>query len=128
MSGDDPRPEVAIGHATLRVASIDAAAPFYEALGLRPVMRTAGMAIFELRGGTHLMLFRARGTPRRGPIRSFDLMVDDVDAFSGKLRARGIAVGEARQDRLSGHRYVTVEDPDGHVLTVMSSHTDGRPV
>ena len=63
----DPRPALAIGHVSLRVSDVARAAAFYEALGLRPVMKSPGLAICELRGGTHLMLFRARGTPRKGP-------------------------------------------------------------
>lgn len=124
----DPRPALAIGHVSLRVSDVARAAAFYEALGLRPVMKSPGLAICELRGGTHLMLFRARGTPRKGPVRSFDFMVDDVEALRAQLAAAGLAPADLRDDARAGHRYFEVSDPDGHVLTVFSSHTSGRPV
>jgi len=124
----DPRPALAIGHVSLRVSDVARAAAFYEALGLRPVMKSPGLAICELRGGTHLMLFRARGTPRKGPVRSFDFMVDDVEAFRAHLAAAGLEPADLRDDARGGHRYFEVSDPDGHALTVFSSHTSGRPV
>ena len=124
----DSRPALAIGHVSLRVSDVARAAAFYEALGLRPVMTSPGLAICELRGGTHLMLFRARGKPRKGPVRSVDFMVDDVDAFRAQLTAAGLAPGDLRDDKRSGHRYFEVSDPDGHALTVFSSHIGDRPV
>jgi len=91
-AGADDRPLAAVGHVTLKVTDVPRAADFYSRLGLRMVTARDSMAILELRGGTHLLLFRARGTPRRGRIRSFDLMVDDVDT----LRAR-----EPKRSRVS---------------------------
>ena len=124
----DPRPVVAIGHVSLRVSDVTRAAAFYQALGLRPVMESPGLAIFELRGGTHLLLFPARGKPRKGPVRSFDFMVDDVEAFRAQLATAGLAPNDLRDDARGGHRSFEVSDPDGHVLTVLSSHAGGCPV
>jgi catechol 2,3-dioxygenase-like lactoylglutathione lyase family enzyme len=124
----DRRPAVAIGHVTLRVSEIGPATEFYRALGMRGVMQTKNMAILELRGGTHLLLFRTRGKPRIGPVRSFDFIVDDVDAFRGSLLQRGIAATEIGSDTLSGHRWFQVTDPDGHDLRVYSTHVEGREV
>jgi catechol 2,3-dioxygenase-like lactoylglutathione lyase family enzyme len=124
----DARPEVAIGHVVLEVADPRRAAAFYRALGLRPVVERDGMAILELRGGTHLLLFRRRGRAKGGPVRAFDFMVDDVDgahAAAGRARLRRTPIGE---DAAIGHRWFEVTDPDGHVLRVFSSHTQGRPV
>jgi catechol 2,3-dioxygenase-like lactoylglutathione lyase family enzyme len=122
------RPAVAIGHVTLRVSDVKAAASFYVALGMRPIMERSEMAILELRGGTHLLLFRAKGRPRSGPVRSFDLMVDDVDAARADAVAHGLSPAESKDDPLGGHRYFEVSDPDGHVLSVYSSHVGHRPV
>jgi catechol 2,3-dioxygenase-like lactoylglutathione lyase family enzyme len=124
----DLRPEVAIGHVSLRVSDVARAAAFYQALGLRPVMESPGLAIFELRGGTHLLLFRARVKPRKGPVRSFDFMIDDVEAFRARLATAGLAPNDLRDDTRGGHRYFEVSDPDGHILTVFSTHAGGRPV
>jgi len=122
------RPSIAIGHVTLRVSDVARAAEFYKALGIRAVFEGEGMAILELRGGTHLLLFKAKTKPRRRAIRTFDFMVGDADAFRDDLAARGIETSAVREDRLSGHRMFEVTDPDGHVVTVLSDHTEGRPV
>lgn len=124
----DPRPEVAIGHVSLRVSDVARAAAFYQSVGLRPVMESPGLAILELRGGTHLLLFHARVEQRKGPVRSFDFMVDDVEALRARLAAAGLAPNDLRDDVRGGHRYFEVSDPDGHVLIVFSSHAEGRPV
>jgi catechol 2,3-dioxygenase-like lactoylglutathione lyase family enzyme len=124
----DARPAVAIGHVVLEVADPRRAAAFYRALGLRPVVGRAALAILELRGGTHLLLFRRRGKAKPGPVRAFDFMVDDVDAAhaaAARARLRPTAIGA---DAGIGHRWFEVADPDGHQLRVFSSHTQGRPV
>jgi len=122
------RPLVSIGHVVLRVSDVTRAAEFYSSLGMRVVVEREQIAILELRGGTHLLLFQAKSKPRRGAIRSFDFMVDDADAFHDELQARGVIISPVRDDRISGHRMFDLTDPDGHVLTVLSDHTDGRPV
>jgi uncharacterized glyoxalase superfamily protein PhnB len=95
---------------------------------MHEVMNRPNMAIFELRGGTHLLLFRARGKPRAGPVRSFDFIVDDVDAFRAQLLASGNTASEIRQDARSGHRWFEVADPDGHVMGIYSNHAVDREV
>lgn len=122
------RPSVAIGHVTLRVSDIARSAEFYRRLGLRTIVEKPGLAILELRGGTHLLLFKARSKQRRRVIRSFDFMVDDADALRDELKSSGIVPGDLREDRLSGHRMFDLADPDGHVITILSDHTEGRAV
>jgi catechol 2,3-dioxygenase-like lactoylglutathione lyase family enzyme len=125
---DDSRPPIAIGHVTLRSSDVGAAAKFYRALGLRPIMEREGMAIFELRGGTHLLLFHAKSKPREGPVKSFDFMVDDVDAFRERIAASGVEGAPVAVDERGGHRWFEVRDPDGHRIGIYSSHVGGRNV
>lgn len=122
------RPSISIGHVMLKVSDVPRSADFYGSLGLRPVFQREDMAILELRGGTHLMLFKARRKSRRASTRLFDFMVDDADAFHGDMTTRGVPVGPIREDRVCGHRMFELTDPDGHVLTVFSDHTEGRAV
>ena len=122
------RPKAAIGHVTLRVQDVKKSCAFYAQLGLRRVVEREELAILEFRGGTHLLLFRVKGRPKRGPIKSFDIMVDDTKGHRAALGARNVPVSPLRQDSLSGHQIFEVTDPDGHVLTVLSDHTEGRPV
>src|SRR5580765_7557334 len=122
----DGRPRIGIGHVTLRVSDVAKAEAFYRGLGMRPIVLRDGMAILELRGGTHLLLFHADGQPPAGEIHSFDLMVDEVPTFRDELNRAGADVSEIERDERGGHLYFTVKDPDGYVLTVYSSHVSGR--
>jgi catechol 2,3-dioxygenase-like lactoylglutathione lyase family enzyme len=120
----EPEPAIGVGHISLRVTDVARSVDFYLSLGMReahPPMRN--MAILGLRGGTHLLLFRARRKPKASKL-PFDLIVPDVDALQRSLRERGHVVGPMLTDRFSPHRYFSCEDPDGHVLTLTSDHTD----
>lgn len=122
-------PPIAIGHVTLSVSDVGLAANFYGALGLRPILHREGLAILELRGGTHLVLFRAdEGKPKAGPVGAFDFMVEDIEAAHAALERAGVEGTAIGEDHLAGHLWFEVTDPDGHVLKVFSSHTGGRPV
>ena len=121
-------PPVAVGHVILRVSDVGESERFYLSLGLRPIESRPFMAILEMRGGTHLMLFKARRKPSRGAAPAFDFMVDDVRAFRTSLKKAGIRGTGLGYDRVSGHHAFRITDPDGHVLSVYSSHTGGRPV
>lgn len=122
------RPPIAIGHVTLRVLDVPRAAAFYTELGLRPVMQQPSMAILELRGGTHLMLFQAKRAPRSGAVRSFDFMVSEVEPLRARLAEAGVETTEPANDEVSGHRWFQARDPDGHLLNIYSDHTQGRAV
>ena len=128
MESGDPRPPVAIGHVTLRVEDVARAAIFYTELGLRPVMQNPSMAILELRGGTHLMLFKAKRAPKAGRVGSFDFMVDEVETMRARLARLGVETTEPAEDEVSGHRWFQARDPDGHLLNIYSDHTQGRAV
>ena len=121
-------PPIAIGHVTLRVSDVGLASDFYRALGLRPILKREELAILELRGGTHLVLFRVEGKPEAGPVRDFDFMVEDVEAAHAAMRGAGVEGTAIDEDHVAGHLWFEVTDPDGHVLRVFSSHTGGRPV
>jgi catechol 2,3-dioxygenase-like lactoylglutathione lyase family enzyme len=124
----DGRPAVGIGHVTLRVRDVTEAESFYRALGMRPIMARKEMAILEMRGGTHLLLFRAKGKPKNRPARTFDLMVDDIPVLRAHLSKVGMDVSGVEHDEHGGHIFFSVKDPDGHLLTIYSSHAGDRKV
>jgi catechol 2,3-dioxygenase-like lactoylglutathione lyase family enzyme len=124
----DGRPAVGIGHVTLRVRDIAKAESFYRVLGMRPIMARAEMAILEMRGGTHLLLFHAKGTPKRAPARTFDLMVDDIPILRNRLLKAGMEVSDVERDERGNHVFFSVKDPDGGLLTIYSSHAGDRKV
>src|SRR5918993_5590047 len=111
-------PPIAIGHVTLRVSDVGLAADFYRALGLRPILRREELAILELRGGTHLVLFRAEGKPEAGPVRVFDFMVEDIEAAHAAMTGAGVEGTAIDEDHIAGHLWFEVTDPDGYVLKV----------
>ena len=124
----DDRPPVAVAHVRLHTGDVAKAAAFYEAIGLRPVMAWEGMAILELRGGTHLLLIEVDDEMQMTLDPVFDLMVDDLDAYRGSLAAAGVTASATSQHAKIGHRRFVIEDPDGHRVYVYSDHTEGRPV
>ena len=90
---------------------------------MRPVYDGDDIAIFELRGGTHLLLFPGDAAPA-GTDTPFDLMVDDIDTTRADWEARGLAPSEL-SSAAGDHLRFTVRDPDGYTLTVFNSHVMG---
>lgn len=122
----DPRPPMAVGHVSLRVRSVAASAAFFRRLGLRHVHRDRDVAIFELRGGTHLLLFPARATIGPGRDAAFDLMVDDVPSARRALVRKGLRPSRIERGRI--HDSFELREPSGWRITVNSTHASGRPV
>jgi catechol 2,3-dioxygenase-like lactoylglutathione lyase family enzyme len=133
-------PPVAIGHLTLTVADLEASYRFYVDLGLRSFDKEDMMAILELRGGTHLLLFK-RGGPvgqDEGPFDqakagSIDLMIagrslEELQAFRSHLVERGHAAEPIPDQRFFGHYVFKAKDPDGNEVTVSTSHASNLPV
>ena len=72
-SEKDLRPPFWVGHVVLETDRLDESAQFMRTIGMRPVHQGSEVAIFELRGGTHLILVaKTKVTPGDAP---FDLMV-----------------------------------------------------
>ncbi len=117
-TSEDGRPVFAIGHIPLPADDVGRLADFYASIGMRRVARLPGVAILELRGGTHLAI--SSGDPGRTTL---DLMVDDVDATREHLELLGAEPGPIR--RQFPHRVFTARDPEGNTLLVHSSHVSG---
>ncbi len=141
----DSLPAAALGHFVMKVANLDASYQFYADLGLRPIGRFPDVAIIELRGGTHILLFPENDeapfpvtSGRLGQRGAFfneqlDLLINgktryDLEVYRAMLLKNGIAPGEIAQERLFGHHYFQLTDPDGHGITVYTSHVGELPV
>jgi uncharacterized glyoxalase superfamily protein PhnB len=99
------------------------------------------MAILELRGGTHLLLFK-RGGPADGPSEgpfdgtkagSLDLMIagrsrEELQALRDHLVERGHAPAPIPDRRFFGHYVFKAHDPDGNEVTVSTSHASDLPI
>ena len=120
----DIRPPVWVGHVSMGTAKIAESQTFMEQLGMRPMFRNESVAIFELRGGTHLVLVDdANAQPGDA---SFDLMVEDVEATHADFAARGLAPSPIERGRI--HASFTVTEPGGGRITVNSTHVSSLPV
>lgn len=120
------RPGIWIGHVTRRVQDVEKSAEFFEALGLRSVWKNEQMAIFELRGGTHLLLFPDKARYQNVPNDNFDFMVEDVETTRQLLQAKGIKLSKIKNANF--HAYFEASDPDGNKWRINSDHTEGRKV
>jgi catechol 2,3-dioxygenase-like lactoylglutathione lyase family enzyme len=124
MIADDQQPEVWVGHIDMETDQLEASEAFMIALGMRPLFKTDDIAILELRAATHLVLIR-EDSVEPGEAK-FDLMVDDLNAYHGRLTEAGIAPSDIEEGRI--HNRFTVRDPSGHSITVNSSHSSGLTV
>jgi catechol 2,3-dioxygenase-like lactoylglutathione lyase family enzyme len=141
----DSLPAAALGHFVMKVANLGVSYRFYADLGLRPVGIYPDVAIIELRGGTHILLFPENDeapfslTPSRlGQRAAFfnehlDLLINgktrgELEAYRAILLKNGIAAGEIARERFFGHDYFELADPDGHGITVYTSHAGELPV
>jgi catechol 2,3-dioxygenase-like lactoylglutathione lyase family enzyme len=133
-------PTVALGHFVMKVNDIDTSYQFYTKLGLRPFGIYPDLAVVELRGGTHILLFNKNDEftsslnsshlGQRGASfnERLDLMIDsksrsDLELYRANLMEKGLPVDAISQDQFFGHAYFQLVDPDGNGITVYSSHT-----
>ena len=120
-------PQIGIGHVALAVNDVAASAHFYTGLGLNSFYEGEGMAILELRGGTHLLLFSKATGPAIPPVERVDLMIaersrDALEAYRDGIIARGIAAPAIPDENFYGHYMLTLADPDGNTVLVSTSH------
>ena len=133
----------AFGHFVMKVHDIDISYQFYTKLGLRAFGIFPDLAIIELRGGTHILLFSKNDElasslssshlgqlGQRGAFNEqLDLMIDgksrsDLELFRATLMEKGLSVDAIAQDQFFGHDYFQLVDPDGNGITVYTSHTE----
>jgi uncharacterized glyoxalase superfamily protein PhnB len=121
------------------VSDIDISYQFYTKLGLRPFGIFPDLAIIELRGGTHILLFSKNDElasslssshlGQRGANEQLDLMIDgksrsDLELYRATLMEKGLSIDAIAQDQFFGHDYFQLVDPDGNGITVYTSHTE----
>jgi catechol 2,3-dioxygenase-like lactoylglutathione lyase family enzyme len=129
-----------IAHIVVMVSDLKASCRFYTDLGLAPCMIDGDqVAIIELHGGTHVLLFKSNGennqdlSPsytgqfRRRFSEQFDLMIPgrsrkELEAYRQGLIKRGIVAGDIPAKKTYGHYLFCMKDPDGHGITIYTSH------
>ena len=121
MTNKDERPPIWIGHVSLEVAKFRDSYRFMKSLGMRRVARFPGLAILELRGGTHLVLQKKKDAVPADA--GFDLMVDDLDAQHAVLVEDGYEPSPIKRGRI--HSTFEVTEPSGHRIKFFDSHVAG---
>src|SRR5262245_21178372 len=116
----DERPAVWVGHVAMTVGDPTRSHDFFVDAGMRTVHRADDMAILELRGGTHLLLFRGDASGGDAP---FDRLLEAADALHAEMTNSGLAVSDITRGRI--HDVFMLTDPDGHEITVQNSHVEG---
>jgi catechol 2,3-dioxygenase-like lactoylglutathione lyase family enzyme len=129
-----------VGHLVFKVADLKSSCKFYSNLGIAPFAIEEGVAIIELRGGTHLILLSVDSMAGEGVAESltgqfhkrfseqFDLMIegkglDELKKYRLALVSRGIAAGEIPDEMFFGHHLFCIQDPDGNGITIYTSHS-----
>ena len=122
----DPRPPLWVGHVVLYSSQLEASAGFMRAIGMRPIHQGPTVCVFELRGGTHLIVLpKADAAPGDA---TFDLMVEDLHATHRRFAALGLSPSPIEAVPAIDHELFRVREPSGHLITFYSSHVAGRPV
>ena len=142
---EDLLPAVTLGHFVMKVQDVAASYSFYIGLGLRAFGTFPGMAVVEMRGGTHLLLFQ-KGDDQAGALRNsqngqrpdfgsekIDLMSAgrtkaDLESYRVGLIGKGYSPSAIADGELYGHHYFSMQDPDGNGISFYTSHCSDKPV
>ena len=105
---------------------MEESAQFMRVVGMRPVFDGPRVSVYEMRGGTHLILMLTEKiNPGDAP---FDLMVDDLHAAHRRFSSLGLGPSPIEFRAAIDHEVFTVREPAGHVITFFSSHASGKPI
>ncbi len=126
MSEHDRSPAVGVAHVVLHTDRMEESARFMRMIGMRPIFDGPAVSVYEMRGGTHLILMQQDGiVAGEAP---FDLMVDDLRATHQQYMSLGLAPSPIEARPAIDHEVFTVREPAGHVITFFSNHASGKPV
>jgi len=126
MNEHDQRPPLGVAHVVLETDRMEESAHFMRTIGMRPIFQGPEVCVYELRGGTHLILMlKSKIIVGNAP---FDLMVDDLSATHQRFTSLGLAPSPIEARPAIDHEVFTVREPAGHLITFFSSHASGEPV
>lgn len=126
MSAADLRPAVGVAHVLLRTDRMAESTQFMRAIGMRPISDGPQVSVYEMRGGTHLILLHEEHIVPGDA--AFDLMVDDLHATHARFQSLGLAPSAVESRPGIDHEVFKVREPAGHTITFFSSHVSGKPV
>ena len=120
------RPTVGVAHVVLHTDRMEDSARFMRAIGMRAIFNGPAVSVYEMRGGTHLILMRKDAVAAGDA--SFDLMVEDLRQVHQRLTAIGLDPSPIEARPAIHHEVFTIREPAGHRITVFSSHASGKPI
>ena len=126
MMSDDQRPTVGVAHVVMHTDRMAESAGFMRTIGMRSVFDGSEVSVFELRGGTHLILMATERLEPRAA--AFDLMVDDLREMHRRLGSLGFAPSAILARAEIDHEVFSVREPSGNSIEFFSSHASGKPV
>lgn len=119
-------PRVGVAHVVLETDRMDESARFMRLIGMRPIFDGPSVSVYEMRGGTHLILMqKAVVSPTDA---SFDLMVDDIRAAHERFTALGLSPSPIEARPAIDHEVFAIAEPAGHRITVFSNHASNKPI
>ncbi|MEZ5308456.1 MAG: GNAT family N-acetyltransferase [Pyrinomonadaceae bacterium] len=119
-------PLVAVAHINENTDRMSESSEFMRKIGMRVVWEGPQVSVFEVRGGTHIIL-KSVDRMEESPA-PFDLLVDDVFATHKRFTDLGLEPSEIEERPQIDHHIFTVREPAGNIITVFSSHPTGYPV
>ncbi len=120
----DKRPDIWIGHTSLKTNDLKGSDKFLSKIGLRPVFKNDESTIFELRGGTHVIMMLDEAA--KGGDAGFDFMVEDIDATYSSFTSLGFDVSEMSRGDI--HDSFTVLEHGGNRIKVNSTHVEDHSI
>lgn len=124
--GETSRPAVSVAHVVLETDCMESSSQFLRIVGMRPIFDGPEVSVYEMRGGTHLILMQKdRVVAGNAP---FDLMVDDLCSTHERFKSEGLDPSPIEARPAIDHEVFTVREPAGHVITFFSNHASGKPV
>jgi ribosomal protein S18 acetylase RimI-like enzyme len=119
-------PRVGVAHAVLETDRMEESVRFMRLIGMRPIFDGPSVSVYEMRGGTHLILMHKETVSADDA--SFDLMVDDLRAAHARFTALGLSPSSIEARPAIDHEVFTLTEPAGHRITIFSSHASNKPV
>jgi hypothetical protein len=126
VSANEQCPPVGVAHIYLETDRMEASGGFMRTIGMRPIFEGPDVSVYELRGGTHLILMRKDKVVAGNA--AFDLMVNDLHATHRLFTSLGLAPAPIEARPAIDHEIFVVREPAGHLITFFSSHVSGNPV
>lgn len=115
-----------VAHVVLETDRMEETAQFIRTIGMRPIFEGSPVSVYEMRGGTHLILMvKDKVSPGNA---AFDLMVDDLHETHRRFASLGLSPSPIEARPAISHEIFTVREPAGHIITFYSSHVSGKPI